>query len=205
MPEKQLNFVHIFDEAEKEAPKAPAELPAEDNEEVSDPISADRDENRQREEAEIIFQGKEKEEQTAQKQEHRTALLLATSPKLEDFQEYMPEIRAYGERMNLFRNNFQKAEGPEKKKIYEILVRPDLNDEPNLRDSARLYLKFLDVAASIQAAKKTTEGFYGGQRRYDTKKGRNNNRAKATVIKTPAKVRDIDLKSGKNAAARMDD
>lgn len=126
MPEKQLNFVHIFDEAEAEKKTADEVL------------------RQEKESAELA----EMEEKNIERQR----LINDSEAEPDDFQIFCDEIDGYYGRIKAWRQEFKNPETSfeEKSRIHAKLAQPEIFDEPEFRDSARLYLKYLEV---IKASK----------------------------------------------------
>ncbi len=118
---KQLDFLSVFDQ-----PEAVSGQNKDGNKSEQNPV--------------------EIQKQTERKQ--RLVRLLAPDfeARLEDFQEFLPEIEDYKMRMVNFRKEYDQAEAGEKKsQIYYKLVNPDINDEPQYRAIAALYLRYREA------------------------------------------------------------
>ena len=118
---KQLDFLSVFDQ-----PEAVSGQNKDGNKSEQNPV--------------------EIQKQTERKQ--RLVRLLAPDfeARLEDFQEFLPEIEDYKMRMIKFREEYDQAEAGEKKsQIYYKLVNPDINDEPQYRAIAALYLRYREA------------------------------------------------------------
>lgn len=78
---------------------------------------------------------------------------LSRPPKISDFDDFLPELKAYGLRMESFRKDKEAAATPaEKEKIYYKIVNPDVNDEPSYRPLAALYLLYLEALKNSKRA-----------------------------------------------------
>ncbi|MDD3663203.1 MAG: hypothetical protein PHT84_05030 [Candidatus Pacebacteria bacterium] len=150
MSEKQLDFLHIFDEeTEKnnEASEPDLEHDSEDEDfdlEENDPLVFEEAEKRRRLEAEEIM----KQQAVAQKQlelENLRFKILNNQADLHlsDFAPFMGEIESYQKRLSDFRRAYEASEnGPNKEALYRKLVSPQLEDEENFRESALLYMRY---------------------------------------------------------------
>lgn len=188
MSEKQLDFIHIFNEAEKTPDNSAEDIDVSEEAE-NDPVAFDELQAEQRREIEKAELAKQQREKNDQLKQRRISLLLKTTPTVAEFNEFMPEIIRYQERMNDFRTAYESASQPDKLALYEKMVRPDINDEPLYQDSARLYLKYLEAYREDKRTKQTSSI-------YEARKTKS--------IKRPKRVREIDLTRGKNAAAMLD-
>jgi hypothetical protein len=136
----------------------------------------------------------------AAEMENRRLSLLTTDKilKLDDFAEFMPEIEAYALRLASFKQAYQQANpGRDKENLYWKMIDPHIHDEANYRDSARLYLRYL---ASAQASESAAAS-YG---RSSSSSFSSKNKKEKTTYR-PSRPQNINLKSGKNAAAKMYD
>jgi hypothetical protein len=152
MSEKQLDFLHIFDEeTEKnnEASEPDLEHDSEDEDfdlEENDPLVFEEAEKRRRLEAEEIM----KQQAVAQKQlelENLRFKILNNQADLHlsDFAPFMGEIESYQKRLSDFRRAYEASEnGPNKEALYRKLVSPQLEDEEDFRESALLYMRYIN-------------------------------------------------------------
>ncbi|MDD3285387.1 MAG: hypothetical protein PHG95_02025 [Patescibacteria group bacterium] len=155
MPEKQLNFLHIFDHANERD-----EIQTEnhsynylENKEEAE-VEPDKVGEDEVPEEPIKSEGALKEilsvpnniEGAPTREEKIRNFLRRPDLSLSDFQDFLPEIMAYDKRMSAFRAEYEAAmPGPAKQKIYWKIVNPHLADEPEFRASASLYLAYLDA------------------------------------------------------------
>lgn len=154
MSEKQLNFLNIFETSDK---KERSPLPEEesrsafDENDHEDPTTFDLEEQRLREEAELI--SKKEGERAELELEQRQQLLYSSLPlRSSDFNIVLPEIKNYAERFRSYRARYQEARLEDKAALYPRLVWPDTYEEPEYRESARLYLNYLEVVKQERAA-----------------------------------------------------
>lgn len=202
MPEKQLNFLEIFDHPEGVEP-APESLVAEEEPDATelDPVLFDQSEAEQRQAAEQLVMEKRAVQQQQELATRRQRLLSAnTVVEPSDFQEFMPEIQAYYQRLAAIRASFDAAApGEDKQYWYSKLVNPEIYDDLAYQESARLYRRY------FEAKKAEYERGLAQILRNQTAQKRIKNQSKyKSKIKSKPQP-DIDLYSGKNAAARMYD
>ncbi|MDP3836934.1 MAG: hypothetical protein Q8Q67_02440 [bacterium] len=158
MSEKQLNFLNIFEPSKHEIENIDEDDVK--NEEGIEACAADKDTEAKKEDliSESLIKREEALKKEAEIKLKRLKLLRAREDllKIADFADIMPEIKAYEIRMLMLRASYEAAlPGEDKQRAYQTLVNPDLHDEEIYRDSARLYLKYLEVAKqemSLQAA-----------------------------------------------------
>jgi len=153
MPEKQLNFLNIFEPSKHEIENIDKD-DVEDEEEQSIDTEAQGTEEKKEEDliSDSLIKREEKIKKEAEIKLKRLRLLQTNREiPLSDFEDIMPEIKAYEIRLAMLRAIYENATpGPDKQKAYQKLVNPDLYDEEMHRDSARLYLKYLDSLKSYQ-------------------------------------------------------
>jgi len=132
---EQLNFLKIFDEANEPLPNKTGDEPKKelDKEMVND-------------------DGNEKELTAAKENEQRLQglreqLLRSLEPDIKEFQEFLPEINSYQQRLQDLRVEYNRTRETE---LYWVLVDPDINDEPAYREIASLYLKYLEAVKREQ-------------------------------------------------------
>jgi hypothetical protein len=114
--------------------------------EFFDPLEFNLQDEEARAEAERIFIEKELLAEEEFRFKRRQKLLNYGAPSATYFEDFLPEIEAYHQRMNSFKIEHDQAPaGEQKNKLYEILVAPQILDEEKYRDSARLYLNYLEA------------------------------------------------------------
>lgn len=202
MSEKQLNFLEIFDHPEGAEP-APEPLVIEEESDATelDPVLFDQSEVEQRQAAERLVMEQRVVQQQQELAARRQRLLSAnTAVDVSDFQEFMPEIQAYYQRLAAIRASFDAAApGEDKQYWYSKLVSPEIYDDLPYQESARLYRRYFEAKKAeyerglAQILRNKTEQKKIKQQGRDESK-----------IKSKSQL-DIDLYSGKNAAARMYD
>lgn len=202
MSEKQLNFLEIFDHPEGAEP-APEPLVIEEESDATelDPVLFDQSEVEQRQAAERLVMEQRVVQQQQELAARRQRLLSAnTAVDVSDFQEFMPEIQAYYQRLAAIRASFDAAApGEDKQYWYSKLVSPEIYDDLPYQESARLYRRYFEAKKAeyerglAQILRNKTEQKKIKQQGRDESK-----------IKSKSQP-DIDLYSGKNAAARMYD
>ncbi|PKM87155.1 hypothetical protein CVU83_03375, partial [Candidatus Falkowbacteria bacterium HGW-Falkowbacteria-2] len=106
MSEKQLDFIHIFNEAEKTPDNSAEDIDVSEEAE-NDPVAFDELQAEQRREIEKAELAKQQREKNDQLKQRRISLLLKTTPTVAEFNEFMPEIIRYQERMNDFRTAYE--------------------------------------------------------------------------------------------------
>jgi len=150
MSEKQLNFLHIFDDANKrdelKAEIQSDDYPENEEETSSDPLEENFQEEQDRLKADkITFAGIKAAEQAA-RQERYNRLLRLPPAKLSLFNEFITEIENYSQRIRQFRQELEQVDpGEEKEKIYKKIVNPNLYDEEEYREIAAIYLNYLEA------------------------------------------------------------
>ncbi|MGE5426201.1 MAG: hypothetical protein ACM3PZ_03940 [Bacillota bacterium] len=180
MSEKQLDFLHVFDQ--------PREPEKKEDEDVVD-------EEGDRQSVRKIEINQEQERRDQERRERMIALLQSVDPKPEDFEEFKPLIEEYSQRLEEIRREYQEAaEQPERLRLYYILVRPDLNDAEEYQGRARLYLKYKEAENQVSGRQRAEAYAEMFRRRHPHKKA-----------EKKIKPRSIDLEHGKNAAARLAD
>lgn len=202
MSEKQLNFLEIFDH--QESPESLSELSSipEDRDAVeSDPVLFDQSEIEQRQAAEQLVAEQLAEQQRQELLARRQRLLSAnTKVDLSDFREFMPEIQAYYQRLADIKASFDAAApGEDKQYWYSKLVSPEIYDDFAYQESARLYRRYLEVSKAEHAREHAQMVRDQVLKKKIKKQGRDKSKIKSKHQP------DIDLYSGKNAAARMYD
>jgi hypothetical protein len=146
---EQTDFLHIFDETEAAKKLDLSNSPVEmiDNEEVK-PVKENKlNEKPEYLVSESLITKEEKIKKEAEIKLKRLRLLQTNRDiSLAEFEDIMPEIKAYGIRLLMLRAAYDKAApGEEKQKAYLKLVSPDIHDDKAHHDSARLYLKYLEA------------------------------------------------------------
>jgi len=147
---EQTNFLNIFDKTEAESKLDLSNSPVEmiDEEEAAVPVK----ENELSEKPEYLISESliTKEEEIKKEAERKLKCLRLSRASreiaLSEFEDIMPEIKAYEIRLSMLRAIHEdSAPGEEKQKAYMRLVNPDMYDDEVYRDSARLYLKYLEA------------------------------------------------------------
>jgi len=145
MSEKQLDFLNIFEPSKHEIENID-EGESENKEVLEDQKVVEKKED-------LISDSLIKREKEIKKEAEiklkRLEILRSgeESLKISDFADIMPEIKAYETRMLMLRAAYEAASpGDDKSRAYQTLVNPDMYDEEVHRDSARLYLKYLEVS-----------------------------------------------------------
>jgi len=148
MSEKQLNFLNIFETSKKEEPSLPEEESSTtaDVNDYEDPIAFDLEEKRLREGAELISRKEREEKEIELKRRQRQELLNSHFPRHPfDFQPVLPEIQRYAERVRSYRALYESSSPERKSELYPRLVWPDTYEEPEYRESACLYINYLEA------------------------------------------------------------
>jgi hypothetical protein len=148
MSEKQLNFLNIFETSKKEeASSSESEYLVKNGEnDYEDPLVFDLEEKRLREEAELISRKEREKNELELKRSQRQRLLDSHSPRHpSDFQSVLPEIQQYAERSRSYRAVYESSSPEQKSELYPRLVWPDTYEEPEYRESARLYINYLEA------------------------------------------------------------
>lgn len=147
---KQLDFLSAFDSIEaannniRSADSSIKIRPEAEDDDDSDPLLANQEEAWQRLEAERFS----REKKNAKELQDLRARLLSQSliPEIFEFKDFLPELEAYETRLAGFRREREAAATPEEKtKIYYKIVDPDINDEPQYRATAALYLRYREA------------------------------------------------------------
>lgn len=164
MIDKQLNFLHIFDDAllkkSEDLKGDQKEINQQDDGDLdmleNDPLLFDEQERKNRQAAEEIFANQEAAEKETKRQAYIKSLRSNILRKegsfsVNDFIYFSEELSAYNDRMQSFQAEHQAAStGEEKECLYRKLVSPHLEDEVAYRETALLYLRYLDA---LQAEK----------------------------------------------------
>jgi len=207
MSEKQLDFLHIFDEEIEKKNKAVESDLEHDSEtedcdlEENDPLVFEEAEKRRRLEAEAIM----KQQEVAQKQldlENLRFKILNNQEELglSDFAPFMGEIEAYQKRLSNFRQAYEVAKnGPDKEALYRKLVSPQLEEEEDFRESALLYMRYERLLKNKKASKEyNTKYSFPQKAKYKQKKNvtaKELKKARSSFERVPNK------RAGKDAAA----
>jgi hypothetical protein len=164
--DKQLNFLNIFDE-EGHKKDAIDEVEGagvlnmdadidEKNVLENDPSAFDEFEQSQKEEANRLTQ--ESERLAGQKKLEMFLLDFKdrqSSLSLSDFDPFLIDLDNYDKRFQSFREQLQVAKpGLEKETIYRKIVSPHIEDEPEFRTIAALYLIYLEKLKEFRAQTK---------------------------------------------------
>ncbi len=152
MSEKQLDFLNIFDKSEPRDKEKKFEdvLSSPDNsdeeDDKQDPLDFDQEEIYKREQADRIFKQQEINQEQTDKIEARKRLLdTRNTPSVMSFEEYLPEIRNYHQRMAAVKEAHKNVSGEAKLALYNRILWPDIYEEEMYKDSARLYLNYLEA------------------------------------------------------------
>jgi len=146
MPDKQLDFFNIFDEVSKN----PRKVSSAKNEEKTEE-NKEKPDREAEEKAKLELSKKQIEKQLEEKKEFRNNFLKILSEGrlniilIEDFEEFLPEIRAYAKRIASFKEEYDKRDGTNKSEIYNKLVWPDSYDNPKYREIAFLYVNYVKI------------------------------------------------------------
>lgn len=144
MSEKQLNFLNIFEPSKHEIENI------DDGEIENEEVLNNQEVEEKKEDliSESLIKREEEIKKEAERKLKRLNILKAGEDSLTvaDFEELMPEIKAYEIRILMLKAVYQNATpGADKEKAYLKIVNPDIHDDEAHRDSARLYLKYLEV------------------------------------------------------------
>jgi len=168
MSEKQLDFLNIFDKSEprdKEKKFDDVLSTADDSDEEDDkqdPLDFNQEEIYKREEAERIFKQQQADQERADKVEARKRVLdTRNTPPVIAFEEFLPEIRNYALRLAAVKEAHSRVSGEAKLALYNRIVWPDIYEEEMYKESARLYLNYLDALRRSKSSRRvSTEAAY---------------------------------------------
>lgn len=168
MSEKQLDFLNIFDKSEPRDKERKFDdvLSAADNsdeeDDKQDPLDFDQEEIYKRAEADRIFKQQEVDQARTEKMEARKRLLdTRNTPSLMSFEDYLPEIKNYALRLAAVKEAHDRVSGEAKLALYNRIVWPDIYEEEMYKESARLYLNYLDALRRSKSSRRVnTEAAY---------------------------------------------
>ncbi len=190
MSEKQLDFLNIFDKSEprdkerkfEDVLSAPDDFEGEDDKQ--DSLDFNQEETYKREEAERIFKQQEIDKERSDKIETRKRLLDTRIPSsVMAFEDFLPEIRNYYQRLLSVKEAHKRVSGEAKLALYNRILWPDIYEEEMYKESARLYLNYLEALqrsksshrAGIDSAYLPPKGKKKPERKVIEKKAKNAN------------------------------
>ena len=205
MSEKQLDFLHIFDEEiekKNKAVESDLEHDSEDEDfdlEENDPLVFEEAEKRRRLEAEAIMKQQEVVQQQLDLENLRFKILNNQAElSLSDFTPFMGEIEAYQKRLSNFRQAYEVAKnGPDKEALYRKLVSPQLEDEEAFRESALLWMRYV----ALQKERSINFDNLQGELKRKNKEKKKKNVVKNYIQKKNTWWQTPNKRAGKDAAA----
>lgn len=146
MSEKQLNFLHIFDDEIQKAKTSAIENDA-DQDNLDDSLVFDEKEEEAKRKADELISKQERQEKEAELSSLRERILKNKGDiRVFNFIPFMEEIENYSRRMKGFQEEFElAAPGIERQKIYDKIIHPNFKDEEKYQESALLYLRYIEA------------------------------------------------------------